>query len=78
MDWEMLFLRRGRFLSGGGVVLAAAVGGRTTASQPKRRLAASEISTILIAVHQGNFRNLKHFYRILGVSHSADVPELVS
>jgi hypothetical protein len=44
----------------------------------KGRLTASEIITILIAFHQGNFRTFKHFYLMLGHSHLAEFPDLVS
>ena len=57
---------------------AAVVGRRTTASQSKGTLDRSEIITILLAFHQGNFRNFKHFYLMLGCSHLAEFPDLVS
>jgi len=44
----------------------------------KGRMTYSEIITILIAFHQSDFRTFKHFYLMLGVSHRAEFPDLVS
>jgi len=44
----------------------------------KGRMTASEIMTILIAFHQSNFRDFKHFYQMLAVRHRAEFPDLVS
>lgn len=79
MDWEKLFcsvddfcltaepLWRQRLLTSGG-----------RRRDRKGRMTASEIITILVAFHQGNFRNFKHFYLMLGGSHRAEFPDLVS
>jgi hypothetical protein len=79
MDWEALFcdvddfcvaaepLWRQRMLADG-----------CRRRNRKGRLTASEIITILIAFHQGNFRNFKHFYLMLLDSHGKEFPDLVS
>jgi len=79
MDWERLFCDVDDFC-----LMAEPLFRRRLLADGRRhrnrkgRLSASEIITILIAFHQGNFRNFKHFYLMLGVSHSPEFPDLVS
>jgi hypothetical protein len=79
MDWEKLFCDVDDFC----LVAEPLLQQRLLADGQRRRnrkgrLTASEIITILIAFHQGNFRNFKHFYLMLGVSHSPEFLDLVS
>lgn len=79
MDWEKLFCDVDDFCLDAEPLLRQRL---LTDGQRRRnrkgRLTASEIITILIAFHQGNFRTFKHFYLMLGVSHSPEFPDLVS
>ena len=79
MDWETLFCDVDDFCLVAEPLLRQRqlADGRRHRNR-KGRLTAGEIITILIAFHQGNFRNFKHFYRMLGISHSAEFPDLVS
>lgn len=79
MDWEELFCDVDDFCLVAEPLLQQRLlaDGRRRRNR-KGRLTASEIITILIAFHQGNFRNFKHFYLMLGVSHSPEFPDLVS
>ncbi len=79
MDWEKLFCDVDDFCLVAEPLLRQRLlaDGRRRRNR-KGRLTASEIITILIAFHQGNFRNFKHFYRMLRVSHRPEFPDLVS
>lgn len=44
----------------------------------QRRMATSEIMTILIMFHASNYRTFKHFYLMLQTRHREDFPKLVS
>ena len=44
----------------------------------QRRMATSEIMTILIMFHSSNYRTFKHFYLMLQTRHREDFPKLVS
>jgi transposase len=78
MDWETLFCDVDDFCLVAEPLLRQRQLADGRRRRRKGRLTASEIITILIAFHQGHFRNFKHFYLMLGVSHSAEFPDLVS
>jgi len=79
MDWEKLFCDVDDFcLVAEPLWLQRLLADGRRRRNRKGRLTASEIITILIAFHQGNFRNFKHFYLMLGISHSPEFPDLVS
>jgi len=79
MDWEKLFCDVDDFCLEAEPLLRQRLltDGRRRRNR-KGRLTASEIMTILVAFHQGNFRTFKHFYLMLGVSHGPEFPDLVS
>jgi len=79
MDWEKLFCDVDDFCLEAEPLLRQRLwtDGRRRRNR-KGRLTASEIMTILVAFHQGNFRTFKHFYLMLGVSPSPEFPDLVS
>jgi hypothetical protein len=79
MDWERLFCDVDDFCLAAEPLLRQRLlaDGRRRRNR-KGRLTASEIITILIAFHQSDFRTFKHFYRMLGLTHRAEFPDLVS